>query len=177
MNFMKKSILVTAVSGTGKSTVFKELITLGYTAYDIEENDNLFTMFNKETGKVVGAHNNDDLEVIKQNLWNCDRNKMQKLINNEKSQLAFYCGAGSNLDEIYDLFDKVIVLQVSDETTIKRLKNRKPGEFGNTIDTQKWILSWKHKSEKTCIEKGGIPINAEASPGEVAEKVINIATI
>jgi broad-specificity NMP kinase len=50
---MNRSILVTGISGSGKSAICSELKKQGYTAYDIEEMHGLFNMINKKTGKII----------------------------------------------------------------------------------------------------------------------------
>jgi dephospho-CoA kinase len=169
---MKKSVLVTAVSGSGKSTVCKELAKLGYTTYDIEDTPGLFSLLDEKTRKPMIKHNNGDLELVKQGDWVCDKDKLQELINSESADLTFYCGAAGNIQEIRGLFDVVIVLQVSDKTTLKRLGTRIPGEFGHTAEVRDWVLSWKHDVEKEWLEAGGIPVSAEDSPEEVARRII-----
>jgi adenylate kinase len=41
---MKKSVLITAVSGTGKSTVCKALHAMGHDAVDVESVDGLYEL-------------------------------------------------------------------------------------------------------------------------------------
>lgn len=127
---MNKSVLITGVSGSGKSFICEELGKLGYKSYDIEEIDGLFNMVHKETGKITSLDmfDNQDMEVVKQHNWVCDKVKMQKLVdkNLKKSVLSnvvFYCGTASNTEEIFSLFDFVILLKASEETIRKRLSN------------------------------------------------------
>lgn len=69
-------------------------------------------------------------------------------------------------------FDATIILQVSDETTLKRLSTRSKGEFGNSEDTRKWVLGWKHRVEADWLAAGGISVSAEADPITVAKSVV-----
>jgi broad-specificity NMP kinase len=117
----KKSIFITAVAGTGKSTLCKELNRLGYKSYDIESIPDLFTLYDHKTGGLMPNHDNSDLELVKRGNWHCDKEKLRKIIKDETAPLTFYCGAATNAKEIADLFDKIIVLSVSDSTTLKRL--------------------------------------------------------
>ncbi|MGZ6005629.1 MAG: hypothetical protein ACXWLH_05815 [Candidatus Saccharimonadales bacterium] len=169
---MKKSVLVTAVAGSGKSTVCKELSKLDYTAYDIEDIPGLFSLINEKTGEPMIKHNNGNLELVKQGDWVCDKTMLQDLIDKESSDLTFYCGAASNVNEIRELFDVVIVLKVSDKTTLARLGTRIPGQFGHTQEVRDWVLSWKKEIEEEWLEAGGIEIGAEDAPEIVARKII-----
>lgn len=165
---MKKSILITAVSGTGKSTVCKALRSKGYDSIDIESIDGLYELVS-ETGEVIPGN----MEQISEGIdWNCNKSKLQKLVKSQISELTFYCGGMSNTDDIWELFDSVIVLTVSDETTVKRLSTRQTGEFGNTKVNRDWALSWKHDLEARWMKKGCILINAEVNPEEIAEAIV-----
>lgn len=50
---MSKSILITGISGTGKTTIVEELKKKGYNSYSIEDVHGLFDMYHKETKKVT----------------------------------------------------------------------------------------------------------------------------
>lgn len=172
---MKRSIFITAVSGSGKTTTCKALNELGYHAYDIEDIPGLFEWRDDKTGEPAGDYR-DSVKFAKEASWICDRGKLKKIIDNEKSDLTFYCGAGSNIDEIWDLFDRVVVLRVSDKTTVERLSSRGPDEYGHTPEVREYVLSWKDKVEKDWLQKGGISINAEESPKHVAQLVVLAAS-
>lgn len=166
---MKTSILVTAVSGTGKSTVCKALQELGYDAIDIESLNGLHELVDEKTGEIIPG----SMEQISEGIdWNCNLGKLEKLIESQSTDLVFYCGGMSNTDDAWNAFSSVVVLTVSDQTTEYRLSNRKSGEFGNTQLNRGWVLSWKHDLENRWLAKGGIRVDAEGSPKHVAETVI-----
>lgn len=108
-----KKILVTGISGTGKTTVCKQLNTLGYTAYDIEDNDGMFKMYRKGTREVFDDFDNADPEKIHNSEWICDANQLKKLLNEQKTDIAFYCGVASNMDDLIPLFDTFILLKTN----------------------------------------------------------------
>jgi dephospho-CoA kinase len=167
---MKKSIFITAVTGTGKSTVCKALCAQGYDSVDLESVDGLYELVDEKTGQALPG----DLDQISEGVdWNCNKAKLKILIQSQKSQLAFYCGGMSNTDDVWELFDVVVMLTVSDETTVKRLSTRQTGEFGSTQANRDWVLSWKHSLEDRWMEKGCIKIDAEADPDKVAAVVVD----
>ncbi|HMI09108.1 MAG TPA: AAA family ATPase [Candidatus Saccharimonadales bacterium] len=144
---MKKSVLITAVSGSGKSTVCKALVDLGYEAYDIESIPGLFTLVDEETGKPIPGKDIGDLARNTDGEWVCDLEKLKSIIAKQQSEIAFYCGGTSRTEEMMAIFDHTAVLQVSDETTLARLSTRQAHEFGGTDDVRNWVLSWKHRVE------------------------------
>lgn len=169
---MDKSILITGVSGSGKSFVCKELIKRGYKAYDIEDMDDFFNMTDKKTGKVADHYNKKDLEWVKQHDWICDKNKLQELMCNNKKGIVFYCGTASNTDELLPLFDVVFLLKASPETIRKRLSTRKTNDFGKTSEVQEWVLSWKNWWEDHMCEKGAIIIDANQDIQKITTNIV-----
>ena len=169
---MNKSILITGISASGKSSVCNELIKRRYKAYSIEDMKGFFDMIDKTTGEIADNYNKDDLEWVKQHDWICDKNKLQKLVNNSKKGIVFYCGTASNLDELLFLFDKIFLLKVNPETIRERLSTRKTNDFGRTSEVQDWVLEWKDWWEEHMIEKGAIIIDANQNIQEVTTDII-----
>lgn len=168
---MRKSVLITAVSGTGKSTVCKALHAMGHDAVDIEALYGLYELVNEKTGEVIPGN----LEQISEGVdWNCNKPRLKKLVASQTSALTFYCGGMSNTFDVWDVFDLVIMLTISDEATIKRLSARRSGEFGSTKVNRDWVPSWKQSFEKRLLDAGAVPVNAEGTPQEVAKLILNV---
>ena len=176
-NYMNKSILITGISGSGKSFVCNELRKLGYRAYDIENMHDLFSMVNKTTGKKVDDYNKHNLEWLKQHDWICDKNKLQELVSRNAKEIVFwdvvfYCGTASNTDELLYLFDKVFLLKATPETIRQRLSTRKSNDFGRTSEVQEWIFSWEKWWEDHMREKGAIIIDANRDIKEITTDIV-----
>jgi len=169
---MNKSILITGVAGSGKSSVCSELKNRGYKAYDIENMHDLFNMVHKKTGKIADKYDNDNLEWVKQHDWICNKNKLQELVRKNTKSIVFYCGTASNLDELLYLFDKIFLLKAGPETIRERLNTRKTNDFGKTPEVQEWVLSWKDWWEKHILEKGAIIIDANRDIQEITTNII-----
>ncbi len=169
---MNKSILITGVTGTGKSAICDELNKLGYKAFSIEDIDGLFTMVHKKTGKPFKNYDNDNFEKVKQADWICDKKKLQRLMNKNSDGIVFYCGTASNLDDLRPLFDKMFLLKASQKILRERLSTRTSNDFGRTSEVQKWVFSWKTWWENHMKEKGVIVIDASRSLREIAENII-----
>jgi dephospho-CoA kinase len=165
---MKTSVLVTGVAGTGKSTVCEALQKIGCHARDIESIEGLYELFDEKAGRVQG-----NMDQIRDGLyWYCNKGKLQQIVDSETAEQTLYCGGMANTEDVWDVFDNVIVLTVSDETTVRRLSTRAPGEFGSTQENRDWILRWKHDLEQRWLRMGGIAVDAEGNPEEIAELVI-----
>lgn len=172
---MKKSILITGISGVGKSTVSNKLNALGYKAYDVDDIPGLCAMIDKKTGKPMVGYEHDNLEKVVGMDWICDSKKLKSIVVNESGELAFYCGISSNIDEVWPLFDLVILLKVGHETTRHRLTHRTDNDFGRTKEVQDWIMTWKDRWEADVEEKGAVVIDAHRSIDQVVEEIIEKA--
>ena len=145
-----RKILITGVSGTGKTTVCKRLKNLGFEATDIENTDGMFEMYHKGAKKIFVDYDNAKAEHIKNAEWLCDVEKLKKLV-----------------------FDNVIVLQPDSESLNERLKNREgTRDIGNTQSGRDVVLGWKDWWEEEMGKKGSILINANGSPEEVVKKIL-----
>jgi len=174
---MKKSIFITGVAGSGKSTASKELNKMGYKSYDIEELDGMFKMIRRDTGKDFKDYDNADIEKVKNADWICDKNKLEELLKKQNDEIVFYCGIASNNDEIIPLFDKVILLKANPEVVRKRLSSREgTDDMGNTAESRDWVLSWKDRLENKLTKQGATVIDADGTPTEVAQKIIEMVS-
>jgi len=175
---MGKSIFVTGVAGCGKSALSAELQSRGVNSFDIEKVPGLFSMTHKETSKVADHYVGSDLNEMRQYNWLCDIDVLKKLIKMNKSADAYYCGIGSNIEEMVVLFDKTFLLVADNEETKKRLTNRTSNRFARTLETQLWVLTWKQDLEDKIMSLGAQVINANQPLAEVADEVIaKVATI
>ena len=168
---MKKSILITGLAGTGKSTLSKELNKLWYKSLSIEDISDMFIIVDKKTWHKINHYENN-LEAVHWTDRICDIEKLQKLIDENQSQVTFYTGTASNIDNLLPLFDKVLLLKTNEEILRQRLSNRTPEDFAYTIDVQNRMFGWKDERETHMIEKWAIPINANNWLWETIETIL-----
>src|SRR5579872_5528801 len=102
---LKNKVFITGIAGSGKSTICKELLKMGYEAYGIEDIEGMFAMYRKGTREIFTDFDNADPEKIKNSEWLCNINKLKKLLAQQRDELAFYCGVASNMDDLFPLFD------------------------------------------------------------------------
>ncbi|MBI2577472.1 MAG: AAA family ATPase [Candidatus Wildermuthbacteria bacterium] len=173
---MKRSILIVGATGVGKSTLSKKLRDLGYESYSIEDIEGIFKMYRKGTREIFEDYDIKDVEKVRNGEWLCDIAALQELINNQKTDLAFYCGIGSNTQQMIPLFGKVILLKVTNEKLRSRLSNREgvEGKMGNTAETRDEVFGWKDWWENEMQKKGAIAIDAYGPVEEITGKVLEV---
>ncbi len=169
---MKKSVLITGIAGSGKSSISKKLKEFGFSAHDLDSVPGLFTMVNKKTRELITDHDNEDLEKVMRMDWICDTEKLTSLVEKELQQIAFYCGTATNIDEIDHLFDTTVLLKTHPKTTRKRLTERTDNDFARKSVIQDWLLGWKDEWERKIEDRGVIVVNTDKSLEEVVKEIV-----
>ncbi len=168
-----RHILVTAVSGTGKSTLARWFVGHGFEAYNIEELPGLFTMCRKSTGAVFHDIDNSNPEMVADSEWICDEVAMHRLLEGQVAEVAFYCGVASNLEQILGLFDGVLLLSASEDVLYQRLLGREGTTLlGGSEASRRMVLGWKDWWERRMIGLGAVPLLADGLPAEVAKAIL-----
>jgi broad-specificity NMP kinase len=173
---MKKSIFITGVAGSGKSSICKQLNILDYEAYDIEDIVGMFKMIRKDTGDDYEDYDNADIGKIKNADWICNKEKLKELVERQKKEKAFYCGIASNNDEIVSLFDKIILLRATPEVIHKRLSSREgTDDMGNTNESREWVLGWKEWWENKLMRNQNVlAVNADDNLADISKKIVEL---
>ena len=170
----KKAILITGMSGTGKSTLGKYLSQAGYTVHDIENIPGMFTTTDARTGKVLTEWDTNNLEEVKHLVFSCNKDILSQLIAQETNDVSFYCGTATNILDIVSLFDKIILLQASPDTVRHRLSTRTTHDFARSSQMQDWIIEIKKDFEDGLIQKGALVVDADGSIESTMQKVVEV---
>ena len=170
---MTTAILITGVSGAGKSTVCAALEERGYQSFDMEAIDGLFTMIDTETGEPFADFDPNDLESIEKSEWICDTGQLQAHIQEQTAPIAFYGGIASNQEQLRPFFDDVVLLTASPAVLRERLSTRTTNRFGRAPDVQEQILGWKDDWEAAVLEEGAIAIDADRELSVVVTAILD----
>ncbi len=149
-----KKIYITGVSGTGKSTINKELDKRGIFNISIDAVKGLCSWQNKQTGEKVEYHFDGDAAWFEKYDWTCDIEQLKKLMNVNK-ELVVVTGIAGNQNNYLPLFDKIFLLQCRQKTFIKRLVERKTDNlFGKNPTEQEFLINFYQGFEKDLISRG-----------------------
>ncbi len=129
-----KKIYITGVSGTGKTTIAKELKKRGFYTVSIDEVDGLCSWIHQETGENDGGKEAEmSLEFVDKHDWICDTEYLNNLLDKDVDS-AFVLGMATNQDDFLHIFNKILFLQCSPETFCKRIENRTDKRNGDSHD-------------------------------------------
>lgn len=119
-------VLVTGMSGTGKSTALTELARRGHRVVDTDYDD-----FSEDVPLADGTGT--------QQLWREDRIDVL-LAEAPAGETLFISGCVSNQRKFYPRFDAVVLLSAPVEVILERLASRTTNEFGKNAAERDRIL-------------------------------------
>ena len=160
------NFLVEGVSGTGKTSVCRELRRRGFHA--INGDTELAYQGDPVTGEPTeGAPSHS------QHIWRVDR--VRALVADPSERLTFLCGGSRNFSKFVDLFDAVFVLEVDVETLNRRLDQRPEDEFGARQWERDLVLRLHRTKED--VPTNGVVIDATAPLDQVVDEIVSRAKL
>lgn len=155
-----RNYLVEGVSGTGKTSVCRELNRRGYQA--INGDRDLAYQGDPETGATI------DSAVHEHHIW--DVSRVRALVADHGEPVTFFCGGSRNFLKFIDLFDGVFVLDVDLETLHGRLDQRPPDEWGSRPSERDLIVRLHRTKED--IPRTGVVIDATPPLAKVVDEIL-----
>jgi dephospho-CoA kinase len=118
---MGGAILLTGMSGTGKSTALAGLRRRGYETVDTDE-----AGWSEWSGPVDGY------------VWN--EGRMEELLERERSSTLYVSGTVSNQGRFYERFDAVVLLSAPADVLLERIERRTTNDYGKQPQERELIL-------------------------------------
>jgi adenylate kinase family enzyme len=170
-----RNYLIEGVSGTGKTTVAKELQRRGY--HVIHGDRELKYRGDPKTGEPLEEplHKSARDKAVWQQehlLWDVD--KVKSVIADHSTPISFFCGGSRNFDRFIGLLDGIFVLEVEDlDTLYRRLDERvarDSTDWGGKPE-EKELVARLHRT-KEDVPKGGVVIDATAPIERVVDEIL-----
>ena len=143
-----RNYLVEGVSGTGKTSVCRELARRGHHA--INGDTELAYQGDPETGEPIHTVTHEH------HIW--DVSRVEALVGDQRESATFFCGGSRNFSKFIDLFDEVFVLDIDLDTLHRRLDQRPHGEWGSKPAERNLIVRLHRTGED--VPTRGVVINA-----------------
>jgi dephospho-CoA kinase len=116
-----RRILVTGMSGTGKSSALEGLRRLGFRTVDTDEGD--WTAWSDADGGYV---------------WREER--IAQLLASDDGRSLYVSGTVSNQGRFYDRFDAVVLLSAPANVLLSRIESRTTNPYGKTVEQRQLVL-------------------------------------
>ncbi|MGH9768493.1 MAG: AAA family ATPase [Blastocatellia bacterium] len=125
-----KRILITGMSGTGKTAVVRELAARGFPAVDLDV---------PEWSEWVDVDPADPLTPRDGKDWVWREDPVRKLLSEHQSGTLFISGCAENMSRFFPIIELIVLLSAPMEVIMKRLEARSPEGHGNTYDERQKV--------------------------------------
>lgn len=149
-------MLLTGMSGTGKSTVLGKLVGLGYKTIDTDYGD---------WHEWVSTSGEPDW------VWREDR--IRRLLSNEDAELLFVSGTVSNQGKFYPQFDHIIMLSAPAHVIIERLAARTNNPYGKNPDELIRILGHLETVAPMLRRTASLEVDTSVPVDQVVEIILD----
>ena len=160
----KRNYLVEGLSGTGKSSVYEELIRRGYTA--ISTDRAWAYSADPDTGLPGEPRHHDN--------WVWDRQKAVSELESPEPEVLFVCGSSRNRDRFLPYFTKIFNLRIDDDTMRRRLQERTDDDWPLGQEGVELMLELNRRDEKPA---GAIDVDATQPLNQVVDELLRAAAV
>lgn len=160
---MGKRVLVTGMSGTGKTAVINELARRGYRAVDLDS---------PIWSHWVDSSPDDPLTPGVGRDWVWREDRVRELLSDCGEEFLFVSGCAENMAELFDLIDKVILLSAPLETIIGRVSARSGAGYGQQADEQRKIAELVAKIEPLLRQSADIEVDTQQPVDRTVDQIL-----
>jgi dephospho-CoA kinase len=161
-----KRVLITGMSGTGKSTVISELAARGYKAVDADYGGM------SELVSIQATSDRSGLGAEQDWIWREDR--IADLLSTEDADVLFLSGTASNQVKFYGRFDHIVLLTAPAAVMTERPKRRTNNPYGKDPSDLARALALKETVEPLLRRSADLEIDTSVTVDEVVEKILGV---
>jgi gluconate kinase len=158
----KRNYLVEGLSGTGKSSVYEELIRRGYKALSTDRAWAYHA--DPDTGLPGGPVRHDTF------MW--DEQKAVSELESPEPDVLFVCGSSRNRDRFRSYFAEIFNLRIDDDTMRRRLQARTDDDWPLGREGVERMLALNRGGERP---DGAIDVDATQPLHQVVDEVLRLA--
>ena len=158
----KRNYLVEGLSGTGKSSVYEELIRRGYKAISTDRAWSYSA--DPDTGLPGGPSGHDT--------WVWDQQKAVSELESPEPEVLFVCGSSRNRDDFLPYFTKIFNLRIDDDTMRRRLEARTDDDWSLGQEGVELMLRLNRADEKPSQ---AIDVDATQPLNQVVDELLRLA--
>jgi shikimate kinase len=162
-----KRVLITGMSGTGKSAVIRELVARGYQAHDLDT---------PEWSEWIDADPSDALTPSHGKDWVWREDRVRALLSASGDGTLFISGCAENMGQFYPLIDTVILLSAPVRTLMERLPARPIGNYGHTAEQRRKVEGLASTIEPLLRESADYEIDTRKPVHATVDEVLRLVS-
>jgi dephospho-CoA kinase len=163
-----KKVLLTGMSGTGKSTLIGALAARGYKAVDADSDEWC------EWVEVFDRAEADDSPVEPDRDWVWREDRIADLLATADADVLFLSGCPTNMVKFYPQFDHIILLSAPAPVMVERLSTRTNNPYGKQPHEVARILRLKQTVEPRLRATAGQEIDTTAPLDQIVAAVLRL---
>jgi shikimate kinase len=158
-------VLITGMSGTGKSTVIEELAARGFRAIDTDENG---------LSEIVSVPEDEPTGLDPGQDWIWREDRIRGLLSADETDVLFLCGCAPNQGKFYPRFDHIILLSAPTDVIVERLTSRTTNSYGQRSEDIARTLALLPIIEPMLRRSAGHEIETTVPLDQVVTRILHI---
>ena len=161
-----KRILITGMSGAGKSAVIRELADRGHDARDLDA---------PVWSEWVDAAPEDRLTPAAGRDWIWREDRVRALLSEPRAAPLFVGGCAYNMHRLFSLFDAIILLSAPVDTLMARLARGGPDGHGHHADERRKVAALVAEVEPLLRQAATHEIDSRPPVAATVEAILRAA--
>jgi hypothetical protein len=167
------AVLITGLSGAGKSTIAEVLARRGLASLD-SDGDPLLARSVDSDGNVAEDLSDPDFAWLARHSWEWDPARLDELIRAAGPVTLYICGGADNELELADRFTQVFLLEMDEPTMLARLDSpSRDNDWGRIGDTREYLRRRLPRHQDRLRAFGAIPIDARQPLDRVVDAILS----
>jgi hypothetical protein len=167
------AVLITGISGAGKSTIAAVLAGRRLASIDADE-DPLLARSVDSAGNVVEEPPAPDLGWLARHSWAWDPARLDELIRASAPATLYVCGGAENELDLADRFSQVFLLEIDEPTMLARLDApSRDNDWGRVGDTREYLCRRLPQIQHRLRAFGAISVDATQPVDEVVDAILS----